>query len=594
MAYKIYTESYYFKVQDTVTGEMYINEPRDQVKWKRDVNNVYSFIANTPNTVAVTGSPFLLGTEDINTFDFASIVDSTGTAFASVTALDTFLNSNTGKICCSDVNVSSGSASGVYSGFIVSINALDATKIDISAGRAIWVDFWTNPPNPVTYDFSAPAQVGLTVDNLLTSTQSYIGVDYTGTFFQYPNRPDNEQGRDVLVLAQLGHADNTTVKSVNDYTSFYDSPYETTRDLIWEFNLINNGNSVFANGNNLNINKTNGALFGMGINRTDNIKNPNVRNTPALTVAPFRYRTQTGGITGTVTAIDPTKYDNAGTVTNVPAGGANATNQRVYLFPNNNIVIQYGQTVYSSLSLAIQGVQSEDFTVFENVSEGAILIGIISVRRDATHLANPAQAKFIPVSKFGENIGGASGISTSSLQQAYDNSVEPEILTNSTLGAVSFKRGSGADTDDVIEVLNGSGTQKAYIKGNGELRAETYKNLPFCIQLAASDETTALTIGTGKVTFRLPFAITLTEVRASLTTAQASGSIFTVDINENGTSVLSTKITIDNTEKTSVTAVTPSVISDSSLAVDSEITIDIDQVGNGTAKGLKITLLGTI
>jgi hypothetical protein len=112
------------------------------------------------------------------------------------------------------------------------------------------------------------------------------------------------------------------------------------------------------------------------------------------------------------------------------------------------------------------------------------------------------------------------------------------------------------------------------------------------IQLAASDETTSLTTGSSKVTFRTPCAFTLTEVRASLTTAQTSGLIFTVDINENGTSILSTKLTIDNTEKTSKTALTPAVISDSSLADDSEITIDIDQIGDGTAKGLKITLIG--
>lgn len=117
-------------------------------------------------------------------------------------------------------------------------------------------------------------------------------------------------------------------------------------------------------------------------------------------------------------------------------------------------------------------------------------------------------------------------------------------------------------------------------------------SIPIEIQLAASDETTALTTGTSKVTFRTPCAFTLTEVRASLTTAQTSGSIFTVDINENGTSVLSTKLTIDNTEKTSKTAVTPAVISDTSLADDSEMTIDIDQIGDGTAKGLKITLIG--
>ncbi len=91
----------------------------------------------------------------------------------------------------------------------------------------------------------------------------------------------------------------------------------------------------------------------------------------------------------------------------------------------------------------------------------------------------------------------------------------------------------------------------------------------------------------------MPRAVTLTAVRASLTTAQASGNIFTVDINENGTSILSTKLTIDNTEKTSATAATPPVISDTSLADDAEITIDIDQIGNGTATGLKVMLIGT-
>jgi hypothetical protein len=110
---------------------------------------------------------------------------------------------------------------------------------------------------------------------------------------------------------------------------------------------------------------------------------------------------------------------------------------------------------------------------------------------------------------------------------------------------------------------------------------------------AASDETTALTTGTSKITFRMPYAMTLSAVRCSLTTAQTSGSIFTVDINESGTTILSTKLTIDNTEKTSTTAATAAVISDVNLADDAEITIDIDQVGDGTAKGLKITLIGT-
>lgn len=113
-----------------------------------------------------------------------------------------------------------------------------------------------------------------------------------------------------------------------------------------------------------------------------------------------------------------------------------------------------------------------------------------------------------------------------------------------------------------------------------------------CIIIACSDESTALTAGSSKVTFRMPYAFTLQGVRASLTVAQTSGSILTVDINEAGTSVLSTKLTIDNTEKTSTTAATLPVISDTTLADDAEITIDIDQIGDGTAKGLKVILIG--
>ena len=113
------------------------------------------------------------------------------------------------------------------------------------------------------------------------------------------------------------------------------------------------------------------------------------------------------------------------------------------------------------------------------------------------------------------------------------------------------------------------------------------------IQLAVSDETTDLTTGTAKVTLRSPHAFTLTGVRASVTTAPV-GADLVVDVNEGGTSVLSTEISIDDGDKTSVGSATPPVISDSAIADDAEITVDIDQIGSGTAgAGLKITLIGT-
>jgi hypothetical protein len=110
------------------------------------------------------------------------------------------------------------------------------------------------------------------------------------------------------------------------------------------------------------------------------------------------------------------------------------------------------------------------------------------------------------------------------------------------------------------------------------------------IIISVSDEVSTLTTGTAKVTFRMPFAMTLTAVRGSLTTASTSG-LPTFNIKESGTTILSTKITIDANELTSTTAATQPVISDSSLADDAQITVDVDVAGTG-AKGAKVYLIG--
>jgi hypothetical protein len=117
-------------------------------------------------------------------------------------------------------------------------------------------------------------------------------------------------------------------------------------------------------------------------------------------------------------------------------------------------------------------------------------------------------------------------------------------------------------------------------------------NLTDFISIACSNETDDLEVATAVVTFRMPYPFTVTDVRASVTTAP-TGAAISVDINEGGSSILSTALTIDATEKTSTTAATPAVISDASLADDAEITIDIDQVGSTAAGvGLKVTLIG--
>lgn len=123
----------------------------------------------------------------------------------------------------------------------------------------------------------------------------------------------------------------------------------------------------------------------------------------------------------------------------------------------------------------------------------------------------------------------------------------------------------------------------------------TKATMPTTIGIACSDETTALTASTSvtKVTFRMPYAMTVTAVRASVTTAPTDATIL-VDIHESGTTILSTKMMIDATELTSTTATTPYVIADAALADDASITVFVDQIGSTVAgAGLKIWIIGT-
>jgi len=114
--------------------------------------------------------------------------------------------------------------------------------------------------------------------------------------------------------------------------------------------------------------------------------------------------------------------------------------------------------------------------------------------------------------------------------------------------------------------------------------------------IEVGDEVSAITAGTGKKTFFMPRrAFTLRQIDAELITAQAAngnGGVFTVDVNKDGASLLATKLTIDNTETTSRTAPARQAISDSAIAAGARITVDVDQVGDGTAAGLRLWLIG--
>jgi len=166
-------------------------------------------------------------------------------------------------------------------------------------------------------------------------------------------------------------------------------------------------------------------------------------------------------------------------------------------------------------------------------------------------------------------------------------SVSPTLTGTLTAANITATGATLLSGSQFSGIVSGSFT----VTGSFNLSGSSVRGIPEHMILALSDESSSvLTAGTSKVVFRAPYAMYLYQIpRASVSQSSSSGLV-TVDINENGTSILgANKLSIDAGEKTSTTAATPTTLADTSIADDAEITLDIDSAGTG-ARGLKVIL----
>lgn len=115
----------------------------------------------------------------------------------------------------------------------------------------------------------------------------------------------------------------------------------------------------------------------------------------------------------------------------------------------------------------------------------------------------------------------------------------------------------------------------------------------FHTTLVASDLTTALTAGGNKAYWRSPTNITLVDIRASLLTGSSAGSVV-VDVHATGVTLMTTdKLTIEVSETSTETATTQPALTDTSLANDELVVVEVDSEG-ANAAGLQVRLYYTI
>ena len=471
-------------------------------------NNSYGFITQFGNVNDINLTGFQLGQvvylSQTSAGDFVSFsgVNYTGRTAQVGVVLN---NSISGRLKVSIINEipfsnitqleanilnANNSSTGVFE--FSGISKTSNTTFSVAPAKGWIVNNATNPTSPTLKYVNYSGATNIDSPYRTTNTITYILLTSGSTLMMQPTVPTPQQRRQNIFLGKIGHPDKTNFSIAFQVVDYDISPVSQLRDMFTPIPLINNGIYPYPNAN-LTFNNTAGTLYGLGINFPVDSLNPNSISVSAQTPVSFQYRTQTGGTLTTTTLVDPAYYDNAGVRTIIPAPAKQATNQRVFLLQDGSFRVQYGQTVYTDLTTALSSVQTETFTTFPNWRDNGILIAILSLRSDTTNLADTNQAKFLFVSKFGESVGAAGGLSTTNLQQAYNNSTNPEIIINSTLDGLSIQNGTG-NADNItklIEGINTAGQTTSFIRADGDISGTTLQTNGF---IANNNGLTATTI----------------------------------------------------------------------------------------------------
>jgi len=310
---------------------------------------------------------------------------------------------------------------GILNGGELSTNT--ATTFDVAAGDGVIniLNKDVGDPHP---EIKKVAWSATTVTHTLGDAgdtdqlNTWIYVDSTGTIQQTLSIPSPSLWRNNIVLGSVIHSENV-IRFVKTFPRPAYSNGNTVAEFIEVFGpLKKSGHLLTVNSsNNMRLDRSAGISFALGRNYETDAEEPNLVTDSASTPVFHRYSsTSTGftkddGVAGAgYTAIDPTKYDNNGTLTTISSGHYSV--QRLYHFPNNTnvIVAYYGKDEYNSMDTAEKNYLLENFQEAENTSSQAIYLGALIVKGNTTDLTIAADAKILAGGIFrslsATNLGG--------------------------------------------------------------------------------------------------------------------------------------------------------------------------------------------
>ena len=311
---------------------------------------------------------------------------------------------------------------GILNGGELSTNT--STTFDIAAGDGIInilnKGTGTDPhPEIKKIEWSATTVTHTLGDaNDADQLNTWVYVDQNGAIQQTLSELTAGIWRSSIVLGAVIHSSNA-IRFVRTFPRTAYSSGNTYAEFVEIFGpLKKSGHLLTVNSTNtLALDRAAGQAFALGRNYITDPLNPSLVSDGASTPVFHRYSSTASGFTkdngsagAGFTSIDPSKYDNNGTLTAVSGGHYSV--QRLYHFPNNTnvIVAYYGKDEYASIDEAEKNYLLENFQEATNTATQAIFLGALIVKGNATDLSNTAQAKILTGGIFrslsAANLGG--------------------------------------------------------------------------------------------------------------------------------------------------------------------------------------------
>ncbi|NBO99908.1 MAG: hypothetical protein EBU90_07235 [Proteobacteria bacterium] len=314
-------------------------------------------------------------------------------------------------------------STGLLHGGVLS-TAAGSTTFSLTSGSGLIVSqnaTTTSDPYPTVAFVNWPTYVSQSLTYVTSSQITYIGINPSGGLIQRTTPFSNGDYLDYLSIGRILHQSGsiTNAAVTNPVTSYGVS--QQYGHFIRAFGPLKiSGHTLTHSGSTLGLTKTSGDSYAEGRNYRTDPDDPNyVSSTSDSAVTTSKiYREYVSGSTYRIdigvagagyTVIDPSQYNNNGTLAAVAAG--QYTNQRVYWFPNSvdrALYVYYGNQTYNTLDAAETGISSETFTEGDNTRTSAIFVGVVAVKGNATDLSNTAQARFVQGGLF-RNIVSAGG-----------------------------------------------------------------------------------------------------------------------------------------------------------------------------------------